>query len=790
MEKALKKFLGSCFIFLTLALAAEVPAILISDHAAPQERTAAGELADYIFKITGERPSVMAENRRQGPGPAIYVGNTQFAAKNQLDSTKFTSDEWLLQSRGDHLIVTGGLPRGILYAVYHYLEDFLNVRFWSWKEETVPVRAGVPLKNINVRGKPAFDYRELCSLHVKDSGRFAARLKLNSTRGNYYGQMDPAEKRNFGMESIFGPPDFVHTFHLYIPYRKYFREHPEYFAMVGGKRTGADCTPATNAKAGSLCLSDSGLRRELLVNLKKFIRTGRAEARKRGTAMPRLYDVSSNDNQVVCECPKCSEIIRKYQGLSGLYLEVINELADGIREEFPEVILHTYSYLKTTHAPVGITARNNVCVTLCDHDGNLYDDYTAPNHAFVRRLRQWKQAVPQLRTWVYGLTFAPPRGLPYPSEFKYAEAMKVFRRNGVRWLMQQFESPILNDSWDYKLWIWAKLAENPDLDTWKLIREFSDGYYGAAGKYFAEYRKLLYEQAEKKRICIPVYATPGAFVHLDYDTVVKSDELFRKGEQAIASNPVLMRRWRAARLPLDRAILARSRILMSEYFLRSGKSLKGYAFDRGKIAERIENTVREQLKWRSDMVLMAGDARRFQAEKKGYSRTISERSLMPPEKFAGLAPGSYFDFPAEVAFRPGNRPVLREDPEAESGCGVFWNVKQTENQPHVDNQIFRWGMYSPSEHQSWGIKTLPWDRIGWKGYRWINLGKYKLEPDCFLYFFFTWQIQMSVGHVGNPFAPEGLYEIWAKVKLVGEDENHRPLEVGIDRIVILPPGKE
>ena len=52
------------------------------------------------------------------------------------------------------------------------------------------------------------------------------------------------------------------------------------------------------------------------------------------------------------------------------------------------------------------------------------------------------------------------------------------------------------------------------------------------------------------------------------------------------------------------------------------------------------------------------------------------------------------------------------------------------------------------------------------------------------------QIQMSVGHVGNPFAPEGLYEIWAKVKLVGEDENHRPLEVGIDRIVILPPVKE
>ena len=121
---------------------------------------------------------------------------------------------------------------------------------------------------------------------------------------------------------------------------------------------------------------------------------------------------------------------------------------------------------------------------------------------------------------------------------------------------------------------------------------------------------------------------------------------------------------------------------------------------------------------------------------------------------------------------------------------MIWNVKQTERMKHRDNLIFRWGMYSPAERRSWNVKTLPWAKIGWDGYKWLKLGEYKLTPDCYFFFFFNWQIQMVVGRASDPFNPDGLFEAWARVKLVGKDENNRPLEVGIDRIVLLPPSIE
>ena len=773
----------ACLAFLACAT---VPPIVVPPTAPPQVNTAVGELADYVARITGERPKVIPETATPLAEQAFYLGDTRLARKCGLGADVLEHDEWALQSHGDSLVVTGAAPRGCLYAVYHYLEAFLHVRFWNHQEESVPVGKTLPMQGIHLRGRPAFDHRELCSLHVKDSGRLAAKLMLNSTRGNYYGQMNPLEKRNFGMESIFGPPDFAHTFHLYIPYRKYYSSNPEFFALVDGQRMGADCTPANNAKAGSLCLSNQELRRELLANLKLFIAKGRDEARRRGAAFPSLYDISSNDNQVVCECPNCHAIIEKYKAVSGLYLETINELADAIREEYPEVTLHTYAYLKTSEPPTGIKTRPNVCITLCDHDGNLYDDYTADDHPFIQRLRAWREVCGQMRVWVYGLTFATPRGLPYPNEFKYAAALRTFRDNGVQMMMQQLESPILSDSWDYKLWVWAKLAENPDQDALKVMEDFANGYYGEAGRYFVAYRRALFESAERRRLCLPIYAMPAAFVHLDYAFLKKADELFAQGESALAGKPILLRRWRAARLPVDRAVLARSRILQSEYFMGHGESLAGYHFDHPAIAERVEKTVQEQLKYRQDMVLLAGDERRFQAEKELWNWNVPERALRPPKRFAHLKPGEYFDFPASAAFRPGNKAVLREDPEAESGHAVFWNVKQTETQPHQDNVTFRWGMYSPSLRSSWQAGEMAWEDIGWDGYRWLNLGDYRLTSDCLLYLFATWQVQMVVGSAVDPMSPERRSTVWTRVKLLGKDERNAPVEVGLDRIVLVP----
>jgi len=51
---------------------------------------------------------------------------------------------------------------------------------------------------------------------------------------------------------------------------------------------------------------------------------------------------------------------------------------------------------------------------------------------------------------------------------------------------------VLADNRDFKMWIQNKLLENPDLNYDALVNEFSDGYYGAAGKHFRQYLRLRF----------------------------------------------------------------------------------------------------------------------------------------------------------------------------------------------------------------------------------------------------------------------------------------------------------
>ena len=117
-------------------------------------------------------------------------------------------------------------------------------------------------------------------------------------------------------------------------------------------------------------------------------------------------------------------------------------------------------------------------------------------------------------------------------------------------------------------------------------------------------------------------------------------------------------------------------------------------------------------------------------------------------------------------------------------------MKSTEKKRHVDNTIFRAGFYSPGSGKEWGNRNIRWEDIGWGKFKWIKLGRYKLTSDTLIHFFTTWQVQIVVGSAADPFNPDALYEVWVRVKLVGRDENKRPVEVGIDRIIILPPVKK
>ncbi len=109
---------------------------LAADASAP-EKTAATELAAYLRKITGAEFKIVTPEKASGRA-VIAVGPGAAAPRLDQKAGVLDAEEWIVRSSGRDLLLVGGRPRGTLYAVYHFLEDVLDVPRRDPGDETVP----------------------------------------------------------------------------------------------------------------------------------------------------------------------------------------------------------------------------------------------------------------------------------------------------------------------------------------------------------------------------------------------------------------------------------------------------------------------------------------------------------------------------------------------------------------------------------------------------------------------------------------------------------------------------
>jgi hypothetical protein len=86
------------------------PAIVQSARPTEAEAFAADELAGFLRRVTGKE-SLRAAEPGFGGGPAIYVGQTDFAARRGVDFARLDPEEWVIRSADGALILSGGRPR-------------------------------------------------------------------------------------------------------------------------------------------------------------------------------------------------------------------------------------------------------------------------------------------------------------------------------------------------------------------------------------------------------------------------------------------------------------------------------------------------------------------------------------------------------------------------------------------------------------------------------------------------------------------------------------------------------
>ena len=511
--------------------------IVIALNAIASEKTAATELQQYLKQVTGAEFPIKTEYEVKAGTPEILVGPSLTVKRllPDVDWAKLGQDGIVIRTIGDKLILAGGRPRGTLYAVYTFLEDTVGIRWWTSTESYVPIKKTLRIPELSVNYTPKLRSREAHYRDPNENPLFAAKLKLN---GHFY-PIPPEYGSHVGFVG------FVHTSYGLIPPDKYFATHPEWFSEINGKRVN---------QGAQLCLTNEEMRKELVKNALEWIRREPAGG---------ILSVSQNDCFNPCQCARCKAVAEEEESESGPMIRFVNAVAEDIQKEYPDILVETLAYQYTRKPPLHVKPRNNVVVRLC----SIECDFSKPldseaNKAFRDDLLGWKAVAPNLFIWDYVTDFWCYLQ-PHPNMRVLAPNIRFFVDNNTIGLFEQGDSyTTIGDFVRLRTWLFAHLEWDPSRDENKLISEFLTGYYGPAAPYVQQYLDLIHDTFDKSGLALPCGNRNLSYLTLP--VMNQATELFAKAEQAVAKDPVLARRVRRDRMPLDFAWLMRYNDLKKE----------------------------------------------------------------------------------------------------------------------------------------------------------------------------------------------------------------------------------
>ena len=529
--------------------------IVLPDESKPWEKTAAEELEHYLRLCLGENRMTV-----EGKDAIVFhVGDTEFARQNlpnlvnsangttttnyQLPTTNLADEAWCIKSFGRNVVLAGGGTRGTLYAVYHFLEDECGVRWWGDNDEDVPAAKPLKFGALDRRGNPFYEFRNIYRSYPSDGKpdpRTAARNRLNDN-GN-----SPIPLA-FGGSFTYGPPHLAHTWDHYLPFKKYGKEHPEWYSLWEGERIGGD-------HQGQLCLTCPGLADEFAKRLEDYIAKGAADAAAKGLSAPRIYDISQNDGTMrFCTCKTC-KAKRAKCGHTGLMLDFVNATVAKAAKAHPDLLFSTLAYHLTEPVPSNrVVAAENVIVRLCNTTQNMATGILDPDNKFMHdQVIAWKDYTKHLYIWEYAVVYHKLKGYPFPSEFYIPEKYRFYAENNVRGFLIEQEYFDQSDMYELKFYLLRKMLEDPFQDTSGMIEDFMTRYYGAAGGKVLEARKLLDRRRREKKAFIRWFPSMGEFSFFTNDDLAEVRRLFDEAEALAQDDAKRLARVKRAYLSFGR----------------------------------------------------------------------------------------------------------------------------------------------------------------------------------------------------------------------------------------------
>lgn len=478
-------------------------------------RKAADLLQDFVQRISGARLPIVENAKAKKDDIVIGQGNTE----------GLTEDGFRLATQEGILRISSGGDKGAIYGVVTLLDDYLGVEYYTAHTYTLEKKPTIEIPELDRAENPSFRYRQTQSYAIQE---------------------DPIYKMWFRLEEpneVFANNLWVHTFDKILPSAEFGESHPEYYSYINGeRRPGA---------ASQWCLTNPEVF-EIVAH--------RVDSIFRANPDKKMISISQNDgNFTNCTCPACKALDEQEGGTpSGSLIHFLNKLA----ARFPDKEFSTLAYLFTMHPPKQVKPLPNVNIMLCDIDCRREVPLTdnASGQDFMRAMEGWSKISDNIFVWDYGINFDCYLS-PFPNFPILQKNMQLFKDHHVTMHFSQIAGSKCGTFTEMRAYIVSKLMWNTQQDVDSLMKQFMQGYYGAAAPYLYQYEKLLEGALLGSGQDLWIFDSPVSHKKgmLNAHCLKRYNELFDQAEKAVADSPKLLDRVRIERLTLQYSELETAR---------------------------------------------------------------------------------------------------------------------------------------------------------------------------------------------------------------------------------------
>ena len=450
------------------------------------ESTAAQTLQQYLYEI-GDVELPIVTDDVMPVSKEIIVGKTNREGNvYSVDRTALGDEGVFIKTVDKKIIISGGEKRGTLYAVYTFLENYLDCR-WFTKDLTVIPKADdimIPV-DIDYVFKPNLEFRDTDWISPKNYA-YSVANKLNS---QVYRTLDSSVGGGVGYAGSFG-----HTLTAqFVNASQYFGTNPEYFALRDGVR-----------QPTQLCLTNQDV-----INL--TIEQVRTKLNNYPEAT--IVSLTQADNGEYCTCDNCKAIDDAEESQAGTMITFVNKVAQALEDEFPDVLFDTFAYQYTRTPPKTVVPRDNVIVRLCSIEccfsHALDDDTCSQNVDFCNDIKKWSEICNNLYIWDYTTNYGNFNIL-FPNFQVLQPNLQFFANHSVKGVYEEgnYQASTSNGEFaELRAYLLSKLLWDQDADIDKYTKEFCDAYYGEAADEIMEYIAIYcYRAATSKTLGVQYHS--------------------------------------------------------------------------------------------------------------------------------------------------------------------------------------------------------------------------------------------------------------------------------------------